>query len=59
MLKIFVATEPVYLGGCVSINDITLLILEIPRDNDEDIAFSNPNSFLDFTFDSTKTCHTV
>jgi len=52
MLEIFVAAEPVYLRSCVPINDITLLILEIPRNNDKDIAFSDPNSLLDFALDA-------
>ncbi len=52
MLEIFVAAEPIYLGSCVSINDITLFILEIPRDNDKDIAFTDPNSLLDFALDA-------
>jgi len=52
MLEIFVAAEPVYLGSCVSINDITLFILEIPGNNDKDIAFSDPNSLLDFALDA-------
>jgi len=51
MLEIFVAAEPVYLGFCVSINDITLFILEIPGNNDKDIAFSDPDSLLDFALD--------
>jgi len=54
MLEIFVAAEPVYLGRCVSINDIALLILEIPGNNDQDIAFTNPNPLLDFALDPPK-----
>jgi len=51
MLKIFVAAKPVYLRGGIPINDITLVILEIPGHNNKDISFTDPYSFLNLAFD--------
>lgn len=59
MLKVFVAAEPVHLGGGVPVDDITLLVLEIPWNDNEDISFSDPNSLFDLTFDTPKTCYSV
>jgi hypothetical protein len=59
MLEIFVAAKPVYLRGSVSINNIAFIILEIPGNNDKDIAFTNPNPFLDFTLDPPKARYAV
>jgi len=53
------AAKPVYLGGSITVNDITFLVLEIPWDNNKDIAFTNPNPFLNLTFNPPETCDTV
>lgn len=53
------AAEPVHLGGGVPVDDITLLVLEIPWNDNEDISFSDPNSLFDLTFDTPKTCYSV
>lgn len=52
-------TKPVYLRSGITINDITFIVLEIPRNDDKYIAFTDPNPFLDFTFYSSKTCNTI
>ena len=53
------AAEPVYLGGSITVNDITFFVLEIPWNNNKDIAFTNPNPFFDFTFNPSETCDSV
>ena len=46
-----VLSQPVSLRGKITVNDITLLILERPWRDDQDISFTDPDPFLDLTLD--------
>jgi len=50
-LKIIILAQPVGLRGKIPVDDIALLILEAPRDNDDDIAFADPCPLLDLALD--------
>jgi len=41
------AVEPVHLRGGVPVDDIALIILERPGDNDQDVALADPDLLLD------------
>ena len=51
--------KPVHLRGGVAVHDITFVILEAPWNNNEDISFTNPNPFFDFSLDTTESGDTV
>lgn len=52
-------TKPVYLRRCVPVHNVALLILESPGDNDENVAFANPDPFLNLSFNTPKSCHPI
>jgi hypothetical protein len=62
--EIPVLPQPVYLGRQVAVDDIALIILETPRDNNQGIPFPDPDALfylpLDppHTGDPVKTAHT-
>ena len=43
--------EPVYLRSDVTVDDIALFILETPGNDNQEIAFADPEPLLDLTFD--------
>jgi len=47
--------EPVYLGLDVAVDNIALLVLETPGNNDQEIAFAYPEPLLDFALDPSGT----
>ena len=49
--EIIVLAQPVCLRRQVPVQDIALLVLETPRDDDEDIAFPDPGALLDLALD--------
>lgn len=51
--------EPVYLGSDVAIDNIALLVLETPGDDDQKIAFAYPEPFFYLAFDSPGACDAV
>ena len=50
VLEIPVFPQPVRLRRQVPVKDVAFLILETPRDDDEDVAFPDPRPFLDLAF---------
>jgi len=50
-LQIIILAQPIRLRGKVAVQDIALLILETPRDDDHDIAFADPGPLLDLALD--------
>ena len=59
VLQVTVFSQPVCLGGEITVDDITLIILERPRCNDQDIAFAYPNPLFDLALDPTHAGHSV
>jgi len=51
-LQIPVAPQPLYLGTRIPVNNITLIVLETPGHNNEDISFPDPDLLFYFTFDT-------
>lgn len=49
--EIIILAQPVSLRGQIPVDDIALLILETPRNHDDDIAFANPCPLLDLALD--------
>jgi hypothetical protein len=49
--EIIILPQPVCLRGQVPVEDIAFLILETPRDHDEDVAFADPCPLLDLALD--------
>jgi hypothetical protein len=49
--KIIVPAEPFDLRTGIPVDDIALLVLEIPRDDDQDITFTDPDFLFDLPFD--------
>ncbi len=54
-----VPLQPVYLGFCIAVHDITFLILEGPGDDDEHIPFPDPDLLLDLSLDPAQPGHPV
>jgi hypothetical protein len=52
-LEILISAEPFHLRPGIPVNNITFFILEVPRDNNQDVSFANPDLFLDLSFDPT------
>ncbi len=50
-LKIPVLAQPVRLGRQVTVDDVTLLILETPRGDNHNVAFPDPSPLLDLSLD--------
>ena len=57
--EIFVCAKPVYLRGSVAVDDVAFVVLEIPRDNNENVAFADPDPFLNLSLNPAKTGDTV
>jgi hypothetical protein len=51
LAEVVMLLEPVHLGPDVTIDDIALLILETPGNNNQEIAFAYPESLLDLALD--------
>ena len=58
-LQIIILAQPVCLRGEVAVQDITLLVLETPRDDDHNIAFANPCPFFDLDLDPAHPLNTI
>ena len=58
-LQVVVLHKPLDLRLCISVNNVSLVVLELPRNDNEDITFANPDSFLDLTLDSAHTGNSV
>jgi len=43
--KILISAEPFGLRPGIPVNNITFFILEVPRDDNRDISFANPDFF--------------
>jgi len=48
---VIVLLEPVYLGPDVAVDDIALLVLETPWNNDQEIPLADPEPLLDLALD--------
>lgn len=51
--------EPVYLGPDVAVDNIALLVLETPGDDNQKIALAYPEPFFDLAFDPPGACDAV
>ena len=59
LVEVIVLLEPIDLGLDITVDDIALLILETPGNNNQEIAFTDPEPLLDLTLDPTGARHTV
>jgi len=59
LAEVVMLLEPVYLGPDVTIDDIALLVLETPGNNDQEIAFAYPEPLLDLALDPPHACDAV
>ncbi len=50
-LQIPVPSQPLNLGTGVPVDDVALVVLEAPGDDDEDVPFANPDLLLDLALD--------
>src|SRR5208337_2677407 len=50
---------PFDLRAGIPVHDIAFLVLEVPRDHNEDVPFPDPDFLLDFSLDPAHPCHTV
>ena len=57
--QIFIPPEPLDLRAGITVNDITFFVLEVPRDYNEDISFTDPDFLFDLSLDSSHPGHTV
>lgn len=57
--EIFVCAEPVHLRGSVAVDDIALIVLEIPGNDNKDVTLADPDPFLNFSLNSAKTGDTI
>jgi hypothetical protein len=57
--EIIILPQPVCLRGQVTVEDIAFLILETPRDHDEDVAFADPCPLLDLPLDPAHPHHAI
>ena len=57
--EIIIFAQPVCLGGQIAVDDIALLVLETPRDNDNDVALADPGTLLDLALDPAHPLHAV
>ena len=51
--------EPVDLGSDVAVDDIALLVLETPGDDNQEVAFAYPEPLLDLALDPPGACDAV
>lgn len=51
--------EPVHLRPDVAVDDVTFFVLETPGNDNEEIPFAYPETFLDLALDPPDTCHAV
>jgi hypothetical protein len=51
LLQIPIPFQPLDLGNGVAVDDIALVVLETPGDDDQDVPFTNPDLLLDFALD--------
>ena len=51
--------EPVYLGPDIAVDNVALLILETPGNDDKKIPFTYPEALLDLALDPPGPCNTV
>jgi len=59
LVKEVTPLEPVYLSPDVAVDDITLLVLEAPGNDDKKIPFTYPEALLDLALDPPGPCNTV
>jgi hypothetical protein len=50
--QIIIAPETFDLRAGIPVNDIAFFILEVPRDNNEDVSFADPDFLFYFSLDS-------
>lgn len=49
--EVLVTPEPFHLRAGIPVHDIAFLVLEIPRDHDEDVTLPDPDFLLDLSLD--------
>lgn len=57
--EVIVLPQPVCLGWQVPVQDIAFLVLEAPRDNDQDVALADPCTLLDLSLDTAHPLYAV
>jgi len=57
--EIFIPPEPFDLRPGIAVHDITFLVLEVPRDNNKDVPFPDPDFLLDLSLDPSHPGHAV
>jgi len=58
-LQIIIFAQPVCLRGEVAVQDIALLVLETPGDDDDNVAFADPCPLFDLTLDPAHALHAI
>ena len=58
-LQVIIAPEPLDLRAGVPVDDIAFLVLESPRDDDEDVPLPDPDFLFYLSLDSPHPCHTI
>lgn len=51
--------QPFDLGSCVSIDDICLIILKAPWDDNKDVSFADPDLLFDLSFNPAHAGYTI
>ena len=57
--KILITPETLDLRAGIPVNDITFFILKIPRDDNVDIPFTDPDFLFDLSLDSPHPGHAI
>jgi len=57
--KVLITPEPLDLWAGITINDITFFVLEVPGNDNQDIAFTDPDFLFDLSLDSPHPGHAI
>jgi hypothetical protein len=57
--KVLITPEPLDLRAGITINDITFFVLKIPGNDNQDIAFTNPDFLFNLSLDSPHPGHAI
>ena len=57
--QILITPEPLDLWARITVHDITFFVLEVPRDDNEDIPFTDPDVLFDLSLNPPHPCHAI
>ena len=58
-LQIIITPQPLDLWSGIPVDDIAFFILEVPRDNNENVPFADPDFLFNLTLDSPHPCYAI